>query len=53
MTNGTTMTFDPSETGIDGSGRKVWTVFVMRGTRTVAMHRFYSESEAACWVKWA
>ena len=52
--NGRTRTLNTDKTGIDGSGNKVWFVWVDNADGTHHhMERFANLSEAVAWFKWA
>jgi hypothetical protein len=52
--NGRTRTLNTNETGIDGSGRKVWIVWTLNENGSVHhRERFHSESEAVAWFLWS
>jgi|GEM_PF-2664262 hypothetical protein len=54
IAHGRTRTLDLDQTGINGSGCKVWIVWTHNADGTLHhMERFTSKSEAIAWMKWA
>ena len=54
INNGRTRTLDLDDTGMNGSGLPVWTIWTNNADGTLHhMAQFTNKSEAVTWFKWA